>query len=66
MSYNFTVTKKEGKLTVDCPDAMLVHVPDGVFTISGHTNEDGGNDSVGINRRGLDGDMVSSAQSWHK
>ena len=66
MSYNFTVTKTEDGLTVACSEGMLSHIPDGTYLVSGHVNADSSNESVGINRRGVTGNVEASAQSWHR
>lgn len=69
MSYNFKVVVKDGQFE----GGSATSCPDGSFTISGHVNNDGSNESVGIQRFTsiISGDtshsqQVASAQSWHK
>lgn len=62
MSYSFAITAKAGKLEV--PEEVF-HVPDGVFTISGHLDDSGANESLVVNRKDDAGSMVASASSWH-
>ncbi len=62
MSYSFAITAKAGKLEV--PEETF-HVPDGVFVISGHLNDDGSNESISVYRKDDAGNSVASASSWH-
>jgi hypothetical protein len=63
MSYSFTVSAKDGTLTVE-GDTPHVHVPDGRFTIGGH--EEAEWLSLSVYRQDPEGHQVAQASSYAK
>lgn len=62
VSYSFRVTKDEDGIRVICPDSMLPHVPEGVFTINGHHVPAGQHGGYSLGMSFSDGNRTASTQ----
>jgi hypothetical protein len=63
MSFSFAVKVRNGEASVELPAGH--QVPDGNFTVNGHTQGDGKNHSIGIQQSDADGRLIASTQGYH-
>jgi hypothetical protein len=64
VSYNFNI-KVDANGQVTCPGGAQ-YAPEGSFTLSGHVDADGKNETVTVQRHSIAGDVVAQASSYHR